>query len=106
MMLNAKGKTSRNLLAYFLETKTWKVFEEKIVENVAYWMIEDPARACNMNASRLSQRKGYTVGDWLSDVHQCIYESSYKRAIKDRLYKEIEDIEALHMEQDTLKEML
>ena len=93
--LNQELRT-RNLLAYFFESKTFKHYESKIINNPDYWMTEDPARAENMLAVRGRGLKGYTIRDFIYDVVTCVYDSDFSDGTKQQLFTEIDEWEAQH----------
>ncbi len=99
-------RSDRYLLAYFIESKIWKMYLTDVVDNHAHWVEEDPKRAEIMYAASLTGYKGYTIEELLYDMIECIYKSNLKESTKQRLYNDIDFAEKYHELNGTLKERL
>lgn len=98
-----KHDTTRNLLGYFLESKVWATYQNEVVDNYAYWIINDPLRASKMYSSKAQGKKGFTVAECLYDMIDCVYASKLKSKTKSRLYDEIDELERWHQFEGTLE---
>lgn len=104
--MKPQTKGSRNLLAYFVESKLWKNFYSNRTMNYAYWVNEDPDRARRMFAARTFPytKIGLYVDEYIYEMLECVYTSKLKRNTKDRLLDEIEKLEKYHSDNKTIKQ--
>lgn len=102
-----ENKSSRNILPYFLESSLWKTHEVLYTENKSYWVTKDPVRARRMyEASLTGKRQGFTVQEFIYDMMDCLYKSDLAKATKDRIWFELDELEAYHEEMDTILELM
>jgi hypothetical protein len=96
--------TSRNLLAYFFESKLWTTYKKKVVDNELYWIHHDADRAMRMYAASMVNRgyKGYTVQELIYDIMQCIIDSKLSLPTKNTLFYELNDFEKYHINNESL----
>ena len=101
-----KYPSSRNLLPYFLESKIWSSYEERVTNNPSYWVAKEPNRAREMYAAYNEGHKGYTVQQYIYDMMECAMDDRFKKTTQDRLYKELDELEDHHAKMDTLYDMV
>jgi len=104
-MVLPENKSSRNLLPYFLESKLWLSFSKAHVFNFGYWAKEDVKRLRRMMTGRsaIPKRLGITVEEYIYDMIDCVYSSHLKEHTKQRLFDELDLLEAYHIENKTNK---
>lgn len=95
------NKPSRNIIAYFLESKLWKAYETDILTNIEFWKIEDPAVAFLMESSRKENKIGLTIEEYIYGMLDCTYKSKLSMATKRRIFEAINDIEKYHRDNGT-----
>lgn len=100
------GTTSKNILAYFIESRLWKQYLFEITDNYNYWCQEEPDRARRMYAARGNNKKGYLIEEYIYDMLDCTYKSKLKNATKVRIYEAIDQLELYHELKGSLKEEL
>lgn len=98
--------SNRNILAYFIDSKIWKAFEARVVNNIGHWLVEDKERAARMVQARAKGKEGYTTEELLYDMLECIHSSNLKPKTKSRLYTALDELESYHIEMKTHKNQL
>jgi hypothetical protein len=97
-------KTSRNILAYFFDSKLWTKYKKDVVDNDLHWIKIDPDRGMRMYAASLVKAgyKGYTVQELIYDIMGCIINSKLKDLTKAGLFIELNEFEKYHINNDSL----
>lgn len=104
---NKRKRSKKSLISYFLKSKTWKKYEGCVTNNISYWIEADPERASKMLAARIDKRQGYSIADYLYDMLDCLFRATHLSVkTRERLVKELSDIELYHKEFGTLENML
>lgn len=91
----------RNILAYFLESKLWINYKKRI-DNPVHWVLIDADRSRRMFAALSQNYTGVYVQEEIYDMLDCISYSSLSLKTKERLFKELDELETYHKEKGTL----
>lgn len=103
MSMVIRKKNRRNLLAYFLESKIWKQYENNVVLNYAYWQSMNKVRAQKMLVGKFRKNYGFIVEDYIYDMMQCVLDARLKKTTEEKLIEELDQLIDYHTEKGTLK---